>query len=339
VSTPAVTLNDVAREAGVSLATASRVLNGSARRVADGYRERVQAAAARLGYTANLSAQATARGTAAIVALLVSDIADPYFGQIAAGVAKAADEAGLVVTIAVTDRSPDREARHLHALRGQRPRGLILASTRTTAAAASPLLEAELDALAKLGSRVVAVGRGAPGLRTVPVDNHAGTHALGTALAGRGYRKAILLAAQAGLISSDDRVEGFTAGFTAAGGEVLRVHRSAYTREAGQQAMTEALAAGVEPGTVIFAASDIAAIGAMSTIRAAGRSVGDDIALAGFDDIQTSQDVTPALTTVRVPLEEIGYLALRAVTDKDWRPPATPPGFEVLLRDSTPGIS
>ena len=338
MNTTVVTLNDVAREAGVSLATASRVLNGSARRVADSYRERVEEAAARLGYTANLSAQATARGTAAIVALLVSDIADPYFGQIAAGVAKAADEAGLVVTIAVTDRSPDREARHLHALRGQRPRGLILASTRTTAAAASSELESELAALAALGTRVVAVGRGAPSLRTVPVDNHAGTRALGLALAGRGYRRAVVLAAQPGLISSDDRVDGFSSGFGAGGGEVLRIHRGAYTWEAGHQAMTEALAAGIEPGTLVFAASDIAAIGAMAAIRAAGRSVGDDIALAGFDDVQTSRDVTPALTTVRVPLEEIGYLALRAVTDRDWQPPATPPGFQVLLRESTPGL-
>ena len=336
---PAVTLNDVAREAGVSLATASRVLNGSARRVADVYRERVQFAANRLGYTANLSAQATARGTAAIVALLVSDIADPYFGQIAAGVAKAADDAGLVVTIAVTDRSTAREARHLHALRGQRPRGLILASTRTTAAAASPELETELAALAGLGTRVVAVGRGDPGLRTVPVDNRAGTRALGTALAERGYRRAILLAASAGLISSDDRVDGFTEGFGDGGGQVLRIHRSAYTREAGVEAMAEALAAGVVPGTLVFAASDIVAIGAMSAIRAAGRSVGDDIALAGFDDIATSRDVTPALTTVRVPLEEIGQLALRAVTDEDWRPPSVPPGFEVLLRESTPRLS
>ena len=72
----AVTLHDVAREAGVSLATASRARNGSTRKVADSYRERVEAAAARLGYTANLSAQATARGTSAIIALLVADIAD-----------------------------------------------------------------------------------------------------------------------------------------------------------------------------------------------------------------------------------------------------------------------
>ena len=73
------TLHDVARSAGVSLATASRVLNGSTRKVAEAYRDRVEAAAAELGYTANLSAQATARGTSAIIALLVADIADPYF--------------------------------------------------------------------------------------------------------------------------------------------------------------------------------------------------------------------------------------------------------------------
>ena len=115
----------------MSLATASRVLNGSTRKVAESYRERVEAAAAKLGYTANLSAQATARGTSAIVALLVADIADPYFGQIASGVARGADEAGLVVTIAITERDPQREVRLVRALRGQRPRGLILAASRT----------------------------------------------------------------------------------------------------------------------------------------------------------------------------------------------------------------
>lgn len=336
MTTVAVTLHDVAREAGVSLATASRVLNGSTRRVAESYRERVQEAAAKLGYTANLSAQATARGTAATIALLVSDIADPYFGQIAAGVARGADEAGLVMTIAVTDRNPDREARHLHALRGQRPRGLILASTRTISSADNAALQRELDGLAALGGRVVAIGRGAPGLRTVPVDNRGGTHDLGVALAGHGYRQAIILAAQEGLLSSDDRVEGFTAGFTDGGGEVVRVHRGSFTREDGEQAMREALAAGVEPGTLVFAASDIAAIGAMAAIRAAGRSVGADIALAGFDDIQTSRDVTPTLTTVRVPLEEIGYLALRAAVDPDWNSDSATTGSRVLLRDSTP---
>ena len=182
----AATLHDVAREAGVSLATASRVLNGSARKVAESYRERVEEAAKRLGYTANLSAQATARGTSAIIALLVADIADPYFGQLAAGVARGADEAGLVVTIAITERDAEREARLVRALRGQRPQGLILAASgpRTRTATAC---RAELDAFAAMGGRVVALGPGGGDVRSVAVDNTGGARALGAALTELGY--------------------------------------------------------------------------------------------------------------------------------------------------------
>lgn len=216
----AVTLHDVAREAGVSLATASRALNGSTRKVADSYRERVQAAAARLGYTANLSAQATARGTSAIIALLVADIADPYFGEIASGVARGADEEGLVVTVAITERDPAREVRLVRALRGQRPRGLILAASRASKDIA-PDLSAELDQFAAVGGRVVALGAGSDGsdvVRGVAIDNRGGAAELGAALAARGYRTAVVLAAAAaGVVTSDDRVAGFADGFGAAG--------------------------------------------------------------------------------------------------------------------------
>jgi hypothetical protein len=238
-----VTLHDVARAAGVSLATASRVLNGSARRVADSYRERVEAAARRLGYTANLSAQATARGTSAIIALLVADIADPYFGLIAAGVARGADEAGLVLTIAITERDPEREASLVRTLRGQRPRGLILAASRAVAAESSvgaeepsqPELLRELDAYASFGGRVVAIGRGAPELRSIPIDNFGGARNLGLAMAGRGYRRAVVLAAGVGVISSDDRVSGFAAAArasrsTGAGSPGRRAGRPCATR-------------------------------------------------------------------------------------------------------------
>src|SRR5690606_22977472 len=119
------TLHDVAREAGVSLATASRALNGSTRNVKDENRERVRIAAEKLGYTTNVLAQATVRGTSSVIALLVADIADPYFGLVASGVARGADEQGLIVTIAVTDRDPERELRVIRTLRGQRPQGLI----------------------------------------------------------------------------------------------------------------------------------------------------------------------------------------------------------------------
>lgn len=332
------TLHDVARAAGVSLATASRVLNGSTRKVADTYRDRVEVAAAELGYTANISAQATARGTSAIIALLVADIADPYFGQIAAGVARGADEAGLVVTIAITERDPEREARLVRALRGQRPRGLILAASRT-AESSDPVVQAELDALASNGGRVVALGPGAGAVRSVIVDNTRGARDLGRALGERGYRDAIVLAAGAGVLTSDNRTAGFTEGFGALGGTVSRVYRGGFTRESGFQLMAQALAEGVAPGTLIFAISDVVAIGAMTAVREAGRIVGSDIALCGFDDIPAGRDVTPGLTTVRIPLEDVGYLALRAAVDDEWDAAALPLPLEVVLRDSTPVVS
>ena len=257
---PAPTLHDVAAAAGVSLATASRVLNGSERKVAESFRERVERAAAELGYTANVSAQTIARGTSPVIALLVADIADPYFGLIASGVARGADEQGLIVTIAITEREPQREARILHALRGQRPRGVILAASRAGERDAAAV--DELTEFASLGGRTVTFGEG--GDRSIRIPNREGSEELGRSMAALGYRRAIGIGASEGVSTSDDRLAGFTAGFTAGGGEVVRVHRGTFERESGTASMTEALAAGVEPGTLIFALSDVVAIGAMT---------------------------------------------------------------------------
>ena len=331
----AATLHDVAREAGVSLATASRVLNGSTRKVAESYRERVEAAAEKLGYTANLSAQATARGSSAIVALLVADIADPYFAQIAAGVARAADEIGLVVTIAMTQRDAEREARLVRALRGQHPRGLILAASRTDHDDTAGL-SGELAAVAAMGGRVVALGRDAGDTRTVPFDHFGGAASLASALIDIGYRDAVLVAAAAGIRTSDDRVAGFTESFTAGGGSIRDVVRGGFTRDAGYEIGTRLIEQGLPDGTLIFGVSDIVAIGIMSAIRDSGRRVGVDVAVAGFDDISAGRDIRPGLTTVRAPLEELGSRALRAVVAEEWDTAQDPLQLEVVLRGSTP---
>ena len=105
---------------------------------------------------------------------------------------------------------------------------------------------------------------------------------------------------------------------------MLHTLRGGFAREAGYSLMTEALKRGVEPGTLVFGVSDVVAIGALSAIRDAGREPGTDIAVAGFDDIPTSRDVRPDLTTVHVPLEDLGYRALRAVIDPDWTGDAAP---------------
>lgn len=114
------------------------------------------------------------------------------------------------------------------------------------------------------------------------------------------------------------------------------MYRGGFSRESGAEAMSAALADGVEPGTVVFGISDVVAIGALTAVRAAGREPGTDIALAGFDDIPTGRDVTPPLTTVRVPLPDVGYRALRAAVDTDADGAAAALPLEVLVRESTP---
>jgi LacI family transcriptional regulator len=317
------TLYDVAREAGVSIATASRALNGSARKVKDEYRDRVLEAAARLGYTPNLSAQAVARGGSSTVALLVSDIADPYFSAIAAGVIRAADAEGLVVTMAVTERDANREIELVRMLRGQRPRMIVLAGSRFTDEASRSVLVAELEAYAETGGRVVVIGQHDLPFATVAIDN-AGAGALATALVGLGYRGFAVLGGPPNLVTARDRVAAFVAGL---GALPARVVHGAFTRDGGYDA---ALALDLTGIDVVFAVNDVMAIGAMSALRERGIDVPGQVAIAGYDDISTARDVTPALSTVRLDLERAGAAALE-LSDADLAVSAS-----VVLRDSTP---
>jgi LacI family transcriptional regulator len=210
---------------------------------------------------------------------------------------------------------------------------VILAASR--AGAGDPAIEEELSAFRALGSRTVTFGDG--GDRSIRIDNRGGAEQLGAAMAQLGYRRAIAIGAADGVRTSDDRLAGFTAGFTAGGGEISRVYRGTFERESGAASMTAALADGVDEGTLVFALSDVVAIGAMTAIRDSGPPVGGDIAGGGFDDVPVSRDVTPQLTTVHVPLSDLGYQAFRATVDTEWEQPAIE--LEVLVRASTPGFA
>ncbi len=320
------TLYDVAREAGVSLATASRTLNGSTRVVKDEYRERVLAAAQRLGYTPNLSAQAVARGDSSTVALLVSDIADPYFSGIAAGVIRAADAAGLAVTMAVTERDPQRELDLVRMLRGQRPRVIVLAGSRTVDESSRETLVAELSAFEATGGRVVLVGQHGLPFPTVQIDNLGGAHALAESLAGLGYHEPIILAGPEQLVIAQERLRAFTERMPAA-----RVIHGAFTRDGAHAAMLTTIDEGLGGADLVFAVNDVMAIGALSALR--DRGLEGSVGVAGFDDIPMAQDVTPALTTVRVDLEGAGEASL-ALALGDSR--STTIAATVVIRDSTP---
>ena len=336
----AATLHDVAREAGVSLATASRSLNGSAHKVNDEYRARVLEAAARLNYAPNLQAQAVAKGRTNAVAIIVSDITDPYFAQIAGGIIAAGEAGGLIASIAVTGRDAKREVQLVSALRGQRPLGLVLVGSRFADAATTALLEEQLRHFEAEGGRVALVSQEGLPFDTIAFDNAAGARSLAGRLAGLGHDRAVVLAGPDALLTSRERLTGFRDGFLAAGrpADSVSVVHSTFTRDGGYAAVDSVLAAGPAP-RLIFAVNDVMAMGAMARLRDAGLEPGRDVAVAGFDDIETLRDVSPGLTTVRLPLEQGGVTAVDLILHRASEQSVVRLPGEVVLRASTPALA
>ena len=329
------TLHDVTRLAGVSYATASRVMNGSDRTVRPENADRVRAAAAEVGYRPDLSAQAIARGSTRTAALVVSGVDDPYFLLIAAGAADAAEASGLILTMAVADRSPELELRIVRTLRGQRPSAILIAGSRVDGSGEASALAAELAAYRRAGGRVVLICQAELPFATLAVDNYGGARRLALALAGLGYRRFAVLHGGDHIHTSADRRRGLTDGLREAGLAPVLAPAVDFSRDGGLAGARRVLAA-ADPVDAIVAVTDVMAIGAMSALRDAGVVPGRDVAVAGFDDIDAASDVSPALSTVRVPLREAGRqaleLALSGADDTVVRIPA-----EVVLRASTPG--
>ncbi|WP_436791162.1 LacI family DNA-binding transcriptional regulator [Yinghuangia sp. YIM S10712] len=334
------TLADVAAAAGVSLATASRALNGSTRQVGEDLRRRVLDAARKLNYAPNASAQAMVRGRGNVVGLLVHDIADPYFSSIAAGVMRIADEHRLLVTLASTLRRPESELEHLAALRGQRGRAAILVGSRTTDKDATEALRREAAAFSASGGHVVAISQRALPVDTVVVENRAGARLLAEELTRLGYRRFAVLAGPGDVVTARDRLQGFKEGLAAGKGRIPQgaVLHGAFTRDGGYEAMSGLLNRRGPRPECVFAVNDVMAVGAMAACRDQGVDLPGEMAIAGFDDITTLRDVTPGLTTVRLPLERMGEIAMDLVLTAR---PGTSPRLrrirgEVVLRASTP---
>ena len=335
----ATTLEEVARAAGVSLATASRALNGSTRKVNPEYRERVLAAARALNYTPNLAAQAVAKGGTSTIALIVADISDPYFSSIASGVMLAAEERGLNVTIGSTERRPAREAAMVRVLRGQRPRSVILVGSRLATDGSDRELEDELTAFESAGGRVTMVSQPRLRFRTVDIRNREGAGALAERLIQQGYRSAAILTGPADLITAQERTLGFADAFAAHGCPVddRWFVGSEFTRDGGFLGAAELRRRGLSEVEVIFAVNDVMAVGAMAYLRSAGVRLPEDVAIAGFDDIPGLRDVTPALTTVSLPLELIGRRAVELALDDEQDIDSRLPVHGIpVLRESTP---
>ncbi len=332
-----VTLADVARFANVSVSTASRVLNGSTRRVREGLRDRVLAAAAELGYTPNTLAQAVARGASNVVGLVVHDIDDPYFSAITAGVMRVAEEHGMIVTLGSTTRSPEREIEYVAMLRAQRARAVILAGSRFADRELVAKLAREVDLFRAGGGRVACISQRKLPAHTVLPENRAGARDLARQLVRLGHRRFAVLAGPQEILTARDRLAGFREGLSAEGITLERSHivHGAFTRDGGYAALEELLRRGLDI-TCIFAVNDVMAVGAMAALRENGVRVPRDVSIAGFDDIATLRDLAPGLTTVRLPLQEMGAQAAQLVlADGTDGCRVLRVKGEVVLRDST----
>ncbi|GAB2966974.1 LacI family DNA-binding transcriptional regulator [Streptomyces pseudoechinosporeus] len=307
-----VTLRDVAATAGVSVATASRVLGGSSRTVAEHYRQRVLSAAAALRYTADASARAMRRANDSI-AVVGDDLTTPSMGMVAAAMERRARDAGAFVTVSSTHGTAERQLETVRLQRALRPRALILTSSRLDTNALGGRLLDELLGYEREGGRVVIVGDTDMPFDSISFDNHGPAKELGTYVAGAGHRHVTILAGVRGRGNVSARTAGFVAGLRDGGVEErhIRIRHGAVSRQGGFDVARRLVSEGLEPPHAVLAANDTIAIGAMSAFRAAGVTVPTDVSVTGFDDIELAIDVTPRLTTVSLPLAEAGAEAVR----------------------------
>ena len=315
--TTAVTLVQVARHAGVSLATASRVLNGSDRIPAAAIADRVRASAAELRYVPNAQAQALARSATGLVGVVVHDIADPYFSTIIGGAQRTARRLGRQLLLASAERDEVAEREAVAAFVAHRTDAIILLGSRRTRP--DDELAAELGRYVERGGRVLTLGASdVPGAASLDVGNRAGGVELVRALVARGTTRFAVLSGPAGLVTVRERVGGFREALAEAGLEPLAVVEGAFTSTGGHDAATrlwEQLR--WEEPLCLLALNDVMALGAITALRGLGQSVPEDVQVAGFDDIPTLRDHAPGLTTYRLPLERIGERAVELALDPD----------------------
>jgi LacI family transcriptional regulator, galactose operon repressor len=304
-ATTRLTIRQIADLAGVSIATVSRVLNGRDD-VAPETREAVTRVIRENGYTANRSARSLSAGRTGLVGVLVPLIYPAYFSSILAGAAEAMSELDLRVVLSPTGHEHDREVSLLERLMHGMTDGALIVMPEES----SP----ELELLVSGGYRFVVVDPIMPLAERIPSVSAAHTSGADQAmrhLLELGHRRIAQITGPRGWLATEDRRRGYQAALASAGilpDPALEVE--AIPEIPPGRAAAELLLDRPEPPTAIFAFNDNIAIGAIQAARARGLSVPGDLSIVGFDDVEGATIVTPALTTVRQPLAEMGRTAV-----------------------------
>jgi len=298
-----VTIKDIAREVGVSPSTVSRALSGSPL-ISDETGERVRIAAQRLGYERNELARALVKGSSEAIGLIIPDITNTFFADIARGVGEAAHASSYGVILCNTTGLIEREASYISLLRRKQVDGLILA----TAIFNDP----STRDLAKTETPFILVSRICQGVDASYVigDDRAGACLAVEHLIGLGHRRIGFIGGPANVQSSRDRRTTYR--------KVLRKHGLSadegwvcyadFTQAAGREAGRRMLSLAIRP-TAIFAANDVTALGVLEAADELGLSVPQDLSLVGYDDISYASLPRIQLTTVAQPTFEMGKIA------------------------------
>lgn len=331
-------ITEVARRAGVSVATASRVVSEADYPVSSAARERVLDAARELDYVPNALARGLLKSRIPVVGVIVHDITDPYFAEVVRGVEDAASSGGHLVITCSSDRDPVREESHVRLLRSMRVAAVIFAGSGLDDRALNEDLARHVAAMRADGAAVVHLSPHALGPPEISVDNQGGVAGIVEALVGLGHRQIAFLAGPASLYVARERLAGFRRGLAEAGisfDERLVVHTS-FDQAGGALGVDELVAGGVS-FTAISAASDILALGALRRLAELGIAVPGHVSVAGFDDIPVAAMTAPSLSTVRLPLRELGRRGFEDAERQRAGEPVAPVVLptEIVLRGST----
>lgn len=322
------TIHDVARAAGVSTATVSRVVNGRGD-VTPALAERVAAVVAELGYAPSAGARNLRMQTASVWALVISDVESSYFTSLVRAVEGAARARGFSVAVYNSDDDPEQEARHLRVALAERVAGVILSPARP---------DADVRPLLDRGIPVVTVDRRLDGaaVSAVVADNvDAGRRATEHLLAG-GARRIASITGPLHVSTAAERREGYREALATAGLPLdPQLDRSASYREEGGELEMRALLALPDPPDAVVTANGLLTVGALRALHDAGRRVPTDIGLVGFDDNPWLAVTDPPLTVVRQPTEELGRRAAELLIATPEEPVTVVLPTELIMRGST----
>ncbi|GGO44955.1 MULTISPECIES: LacI family DNA-binding transcriptional regulator [Streptomyces] len=339
-----ITIRDVAARAGVSVATVSRVLAGNYPTSAAS-RAKVQRAVKDLDYVVNAHARALAGAGRKTIAVLTYDVLSPFYAHVAQGVEMEAAQHGRLTLVASTGSDPARELALVQMMREQAAEAVVLVGGVIEDDEYRERMARYAEALAAAGSRLVLCGRPAPApdvpALVVEYDNEAGAYAVTSHLLGAGHRRIALIGYQPGNTTGEARVHGYLRALDDHGvprSDAL-VHGVGFGPHHGDEAIRDLLreAGGKPEFTAVFAGDDRVAAATIVALREYGLDVPGDVSVVGYNDDPVAADITPGLTTVRIPAEEMGRTAVRLALAG--APPRSGPerhvlGTHIVVRES-----